>query len=442
MRGSDWLGWLLLIFYILLAPQFLFVLATSLAAIIGGKKSRRAERTAPGGKPNSRRFLVVIPAHNEEGNIGETVQSCRAMRYPASSFEVLVLADNCTDRTAARARESHARVVERVDPDQKTKGHAIEYLIDKLIASGEFDALDAIVVIDADTRVDPGLLEQFALALERGADWVQCYDCVGNADQSWRTGLMALGFSLINGVTPAGQNALGLSAGLRGNGVCISTNGLRRVPWKVHGLAEDIEYSWTVRTAGGYIVFVKDAAVYATMLGEGGKSSANQRRRWEFGRSELRRSMLGPLLRSPHLGWLEKLAAVLELTMQPMSELIIIYTGLSLLLCLAIPGIYASHHYRLLTLLYIAETIATLAIVVHALSPFLLSFLPWRFAACYGYIPYYIGWKLVVLAGGRPGRWIRTTRAFEQAANPQEDRSQAAVHQPGESEEPVVDRGR
>jgi len=390
---------------------------TSLAAILCRKSSLRAASATPLDQLGQRRFLIVIPAHNEEANIGETVRSCRAMRYPPSLFDVLVIADNCTDSTAARARDAGARVLDRCDTIKQSKGHAIEYVIDKLVGSGEFGSLDGFVVIDADSTVQPELLEQFCLALERGSDWMQCYDSVGNADQSWRTRLMAYGFSLINGVTPAGQNALGLSAGLRGNGMCISTDGLRRVPWKTHGLTEDLEYSWTVRIAGERIVFIKDAAVYATMLSKGGKPLANQRRRWEFGRISLQSTMLGPLLSSPHLGWLEKAAAVVELTSQPTSHLIGMYFALSLLTFYAIPNMVVHNESLFLLFICISHAIATLAILIHALSPFLLCLLPWRFALCIAYIPYYLCWKLCVLAQGRPRGWIRTTRERDQSTN-------------------------
>src|SRR5258705_420919 len=79
----------------------------------------------------------------------------------ASLFRVLVIADNCTDGTAAVARDSGARVVERFDSEKKSKGYAIEYLIGELRQSGEFVSYDALVVIDADTTIDRDLLRYF-----------------------------------------------------------------------------------------------------------------------------------------------------------------------------------------------------------------------------------------------------------------------------------------
>src|ERR1700720_3981794 len=87
-----------------LAPYFVFLLATSLAALA----SRRARRSSE--DPRSR-FLIVIPAHDEESGIKTTVRSCLAADYPSSLFGVLVIADNCSDRTAYLAAEAGARVV-------------------------------------------------------------------------------------------------------------------------------------------------------------------------------------------------------------------------------------------------------------------------------------------------------------------------------------------
>lgn len=396
--------------YLYALPYLLSMLLTSLAAIIYLTTTRRAESAAPGGKPAERRFLVVIPARDEEATIAKSVRSCRAIEYPASLFDILVIADNCSDHTASQAQDAGARVLERFDHTKKSKGHAIEHLIEALRDSGEFDALDALVIIDADSTVDPDILEQFSSGLNHGSDWMQCYDCVANADRTWRTRIMAYGFSLFNGVTLAGRHALGLSASLRGNGMCISTDGLRRVPWKAHSLVEDLEYSWIVRLAGERISFVKDTTVFATMLREGGTPLANQRRRWEFGRIAIAREMLGPLLRCPHLGWLQKAAAVVELTSQPTSYIVLWYLIMSLLAAVAIPRMVTDNQYHLIIFICVSHSIATLALAVHALSPFLTSLLPWRFALSLGYFPYYLFWKLIVLAQGTPEHWVATLR--------------------------------
>ena len=336
---------------------------------------------------------------------------------------MLVIADNCSDRTAAVAVEAGARVVARFDPCRKSKGHAIEYLINVLESSGEADKLDALVIIDADSTVHPKLLDRFAEGLGRGYDWMQCYDGVSNPGASWRQRLLAYAFSLINGVTPLGLETLGLSTGFRGNGMCLSIQGLRRVPWRAHGLAEDIEYSWTLRTAGERIHFIRDAAVYASMLAEGGAPSANQRRRWEFGRSALRRTMLAPLLRSPHLGWVEKSVAVIELRCRTVIHLLCIYGLLTLGFFWLMPGMIREHNYAFLVLGGLFQTIATFAILVHALGPFLLSWVPWHFGLALVFLPYYAIWKMTVLLRGEPEEWVRTARPPPHGSSPANSRS-------------------
>ena len=50
------------------------------------------------------RFLVLVPAHNEEAVIGDIVQNLNEMEYPREMYDFYILADNCTDRTAEIAR--------------------------------------------------------------------------------------------------------------------------------------------------------------------------------------------------------------------------------------------------------------------------------------------------------------------------------------------------
>ena len=404
------------------APFFGLMLITSFGALFRANVRSKTVNSDTSDLPPTRRFLVVIPAHDEESGIVATVTSCKSVNYPDHLFEVLVVADNCTDATAGRARDAGARVLERHDSTRRGKGYAIKYLIDSLLEAEEFDLLDALVFVDADSTVHPDLLRRFAQTLDSGQEWIQCYDAVGNADQSWRTRLMAYAFSLINGVTLQGQSALGISAGLRGNGMCISTAGLRRVPWNSQGLAEDMEYSWSVRVAGGRIAFAPDVAVHATMLTQGGEASTNQRRRWEYGRDKLRRTKLGPLLRSSHLGWIEKTAAVIELTMPSMITLGASYLVLVVCAALRLPDLAASKEYLLIYFIAFGLTIASLALGLHALCPFLLGLLPWRFANSLFFLPYFAIWKTLVSLHGRPQSWLRTTREHTERDDSSEHR--------------------
>ena len=384
------------------APFFGFMLITSLAALFHGNARSKTGDSVSKSAPPTSRFLVVVPAHDEEAGIVATVISCKSLNYPDHLFQVLVVADNCTDATAGRARDAGARVLERHDPTRRGKGYAIKFLIDSLLEAEEFDLLDALVFVDADSTVHPDLLRRFAQFVDSGHEWIQCYDAVGNADRSWRTRLMAYAFSLINGVTLQGQSALGLSAGLRGNGMCISTAGLRRVPWKSQGLAEDLEYSWSVRIAGGRIAFAPEVSVHATMLTQGGEASTNQRRRWEYGRDKLRRSMLGPLLRSSHLGWIEKTAAIIELTIPATTTLVAAYLLLIVSAILRLLDLTASKEYLLFYFLAFCLGMASLALGLQALSPFLLGLLPWRFANSLFYLPYFAIWKTLVSIARTP----------------------------------------
>lgn len=407
---NAWFVWVLLAFQLALLPYFLLLLVAATAAIVA------RQRSLPAGEPHSR-LLVMIPAHDEETGIAATVASCLASDYPAGLFGVLVIADNCTDQTAAVARAAGARVIERSDQTKKSKGYAIEWTIAKLVESGEFDGLDALVFVDADTTIDRDLLHWFDADLRAGLDWVQCYYTVANPEQSWRTRLMTYAFALFNGVMPKGLQAVGISAGLRGNGMCFSTRGLRRRPWVAYGLVEDMEFSWILRLSGESVAFEPGARVYGAMLGSGGKAAANQRRRWEFGRKEIRRKYTPQLLRAGRMNAWERLISLGEITMPTMGVLVMSYVMLSGLGVAAIAWTWPIASVAQ-SLLLASMAVMTLAVSLYAVAPFLAMRLPLRYAGSLVRLPVYLAWKALISIGGRPAAWIRTERV-PQAKTPQ-----------------------
>jgi 1,2-diacylglycerol 3-beta-glucosyltransferase len=260
---------------VLLAAVYLAVLA---AAAHRQRPPRAASRLL--------RFDLVIPAHNEEADIVRAVCSLDAVDYPRALRRIVVVADNCTDQTPALARAAGAMVIERKDPRPLGKGGA---LADAFAYSLSDGFADALVVTDADTIVSTNLLSSFAARIERGAEVVQADYAVSNPEASWRTELTALGFALFHRVRSLAREALKLSSGLRGNGMCFTAQALRRVPYRAFSRVEDVEYGVDLGEAGIRVEYAAEATVWGDMPADAA-AAATQRLRWELGRRELARA--------------------------------------------------------------------------------------------------------------------------------------------------------
>src|SRR5437868_5938445 len=107
MDAQHLILWAVVLANLLCFPFFAYLIMVALAALI--TKADRPARTG-----SRLRFQVVIPAHDEEAGIASTVRSALGLDYPPDLFEVVVIADNCHDRTAELARQEGAIVVERM----------------------------------------------------------------------------------------------------------------------------------------------------------------------------------------------------------------------------------------------------------------------------------------------------------------------------------------
>ncbi|HEY4219772.1 MAG TPA: glycosyltransferase family 2 protein, partial [Myxococcota bacterium] len=161
----------------------------------------------------SKQLVCVVPAHDEEGGIQSTVASLLAARYPGDKRSVLVVADNCSDQTAARARDAGAAVLERKDDVRRGKGYALEAGFEHVLADA---SVDGIIVVDADTVVAPSLWSSVSSHLAAGDLALQVQNAVKNPDAGWRPRLQAIAMAMINGVRSLGRERLGVSVGLRG----------------------------------------------------------------------------------------------------------------------------------------------------------------------------------------------------------------------------------
>ncbi len=249
-------------------------------------------RQPPRRRQPTRRFVIVVPAHNEELSISTTVKNLFAVDYPSELRRVVVVADNCTDTTVDKARAAGAEVVERNDTNKHGKGYALDYVFTKLI---EHDDFDAVVVVDADTIVSANLLDAFDNRLEAGALAVQAEYGVRNIHDSWRTKLIAIALAMFHHTRSLARERLHVSVGLRGNGMCFARSLLKNHPHRVHSLVEDVEFGIVIGLAGIRVAYASEAEVLGEMA-TSGKAAVSQRRRWEVGRWVLVRQYLGNLI--------------------------------------------------------------------------------------------------------------------------------------------------
>jgi len=310
------------------ASGSLYLLALSVSAFF--------HRPIPGAAAPSTRLAVLVPAHDEAELIGRCVASLRAQDYPAALFEVVVVADNCTDATAAIAESAGARVLVREDPDRRGKGPALRWAMDRLLA---IDPPDAIVVVDADSVADPAFLATLVAHVEAGARVVQGESLLAE-DGTPRTALRAAAFLLINRVRPSGRAALGLPCRLCGNGMLFSSSVLAALPWNAFSAAEDLEYAVALRSAGIGPVFAR-GAILVSPAAPTAAAAVHQQLRWEGGRRHVVRTWVPRLvaraLRERRPGLLDVAG---DLLVPPLGVLTgLAFTGLALSAALIAVGV-------------------------------------------------------------------------------------------------------
>ncbi|HZV52352.1 MAG TPA: glycosyltransferase [Candidatus Dormibacteraeota bacterium] len=366
-------------------------------------------RPAPPPAEPRRRLLVLVPAHDEEEMIGSCVTSLMAQDYPPDLRRVVVVADNCTDGTAAAAAGAGAEVWVRDQPGLRGKGPALRWAFDRL---PDLDpAPDAVVVVDADSVADRAFLRELEAVFSRGHPVVQADDVLAERPGDRRALLEAAALLLRNRVRLSGRAALGLPALLCGNGMLIARSVLARHPWTAYSIAEDAEYSLILLAAGVPIGFARRATVLAQPT-PGVRGMYTQSLRWDGGRLQLARRWTLRLIRLALVGRDPLLlATACELAMPPLSALATAsLTGSGVAIALVAAGLIppwaaASWAGALLILpLYLVVGLRSGGAPLRVAVAFLLA--PWFLAR-----KLRVYWHL--LSGRAGGHWIRTQRPSE-----------------------------
>ena len=279
---------------------FIAIIQSGLAFLVGylvmlTAASRRAspKTQLPPGEPACH-FLIIIPAHNEERLLGETLDNIAQVDYPADLFSVHVVADNCADQTAEIASSKGAVVHVRQNKELLGKGYALQWLLNRLWQDNI--PHDALIFLDADSIISPNFLRVMAARIQRGEQVIQAYYAVRQPEQSWNGALRYAALAVLHYLRPQGRMILGGSAGLKGNGMVFAAEVMKQYPWPA-SLTEDIELHMALLLKGQRVSFAPDAIVYGEMPNTLAQMHS-QHMRWEQGRIEMARKYVPPLLNS------------------------------------------------------------------------------------------------------------------------------------------------
>ncbi|HAM53290.1 MAG TPA: hypothetical protein DCP92_22300 [Nitrospiraceae bacterium] len=260
----------LLIAYTL--TSVLYHLALALAYFIVKEPERKAS-------PALNRFAIIIPAHNEEMLIDKLCRNILTVNYPASMREIFIIADNCTDRTTDICSKHPVTVMSRLDRENTGKGHALKWALENI----GLEKFNAVLVIDADTEVDPEILQELNVMIANGSQAIQCYETMSNRSESWFTQLIFVSRTINNLLYHYAKYKIGLSSYLMGVGMCFRTSLLREIPWTAYTLSEDWEYTARLVEQGIKIDFAVRAKVFP-QESKTLRQATNQRLRWSKGR--------------------------------------------------------------------------------------------------------------------------------------------------------------
>ena len=233
------------------------------------------------GKNIMNKFAVIVSARNESDVIEEFIHTVDLQDYPSDLIDVYVIADNCSDDTAQKARIAGAHVYERFDNKKVGKGYALDFLF-KILRSKK-TKYDGYFIFDADNLLSRNYISEMNRVFNREYKIVTSYRNSKNYDSNWISAGYSLWFLRESKYLNYARMLLNNSCAVSGTGFLISSEIIdKNNGWKYHLLTEDIEFTIDSIINGEKIGYCNSACFYDEQP-TSFKDSWNQRMRWSKG---------------------------------------------------------------------------------------------------------------------------------------------------------------
>ncbi len=227
------------------------------------------------------KYAILIAARNEEEVIGNLIDSIRKQDYPKELVDVFVVADNCTDSTAKVARDLGAVCYERQDTEHRTKGYALQYLVERIREDFGIDSYEGYMIFDADNLLQHDFVSRMNDAFDAGEKIVTSYRNTKNFDDNWISASYGLHWLRTVRQEHRARSFYHLATRIQGTGFLFAWE-LIRDGWNYTSLTEDRAFCADA-VANGYKISYQNDAVFYDEQPVDMKIAMRQRIRWAKG---------------------------------------------------------------------------------------------------------------------------------------------------------------
>lgn len=350
-----------------------------------------------------KRIAVVIPAYNEEKQIAKTIES---LKNNDPNCTLIVIADNCTDKTAEIALHHGVRVIKRENSVSVGKHFALNYAFSILLKEN----FDLFLIVDADCIAAPNLIQEVKNSFNSSVDVVQVEYRVDDASLDFKQRLLRISFNAFVYFRPLGRQGWHLSTGIFGTGFAVKKSVLENVKIPTNSIVEDTCFHLRL-VEYGYFTNFNPKTYVKTALPKTMENISSQRSRWEGGRIRLFIEELPRAIKFLFKGNFRMIEPCLDLSLLPVS-----FHAILLIILLLIPIKW--------TQIYALTGLSLL--VLYVLITMIICKARWRDYCALFLAPFYLLAKLLFISKlvkqfKKQPLWEKTPREEEENHNLKEN---------------------
>jgi len=227
------------------------------------------------------KYAVLVAARNEETVIGNLLESIKQQDYDRDLVTVFVVADNCKDNTASVARENGAVVYERKDPYRRTKGFALQYLVERIREDYGIDAFEGYFIFDADNLLKKDYITRMNESFDAGEKIITSYRNTKNFGDNWISASYGVHWLRTVRNEHRARSLFRLATRIQGTGFLFAHE-IIKDGWNYTSLTEDRAFCADA-VANGYEITYNNDAIFYDEQPVDMKIAMRQRIRWAKG---------------------------------------------------------------------------------------------------------------------------------------------------------------